>query len=225
MVRAEFNKKRHIIALIFTIIIFSSGLIFGYLAANLSYSSIEKINEQQKVEYESLQLQYNYMSDLLETKNCPAALQTLEKNINILEKARFRLEKYTKKDNSLTTLKREYILSEIRYWFLVKKTKEICEQDTVSILYFYSPEDCIDCETQGEILTYLKDKLKEKVLIFSIDSTFVEEPMVSILKKAYGVESTPSLIIENEKHEGLIKQEEVLKEICMHYKVKSNYCN
>jgi len=224
MVRIQINKKRHLYALLFTILIFITGFLFGYTFTKFGYSNIKKINEEQRIEYDSLQLQYLYMLELLETKNCPAAFKTLEKSISALERARFKLEEYSKQDKSLTSLKREYILAELRYWLLAKNTRKICEQDTVSILYFYLPQECQECETQGEILTYLKEKLKEKLLIFSIDLSFEEEPMIPILKTAYNLKSAPTIILEEKKYEGLIKQENILKEICSYYKEKPKYC-
>lgn len=224
MVRIQTNKKRHFYALIFTILIFIIGLFFGYTFTKFGYSNIKKINEEQRIEYDSLQLQYLYMIELLETKNCPAAQKTLEKSISALEKARFKLEEYSRRDKSLTSLKREYILAELRYWLLAKNTKKICEQDTVSILYFYLPKECLECETQGEILTYLKEKLKEKLLVFSIDLSFEQEPMVSIFKEAYNLNKAPTIILEDEKYEGLVKQDKLLKEICYYYKEKPKAC-
>ena len=81
------------------------------------------------------------MDEFLQENNCPAALKTLDQNLNNLEITREKLERYLEKDDQelLKNIKRDYTLSQIRYWLLYKKVKQICnEQDFLAILYFYS---------------------------------------------------------------------------------------
>lgn len=217
MVRIPINKRRHLTALFFTMAIFIIGLLLGLLITGSRVSYISNINQQQKLEYDSLNLQYLYISSLLKKESCSAAIKALEENINKLEEARIKLEGYLSENEyeEFNILKRDYILSEIRYWLLAKQTKEICLQNNVLILFFYTTkENCLYCSIQGEILTSLKDKFKEKVLIFSLDAEFEKEPMINSLKQTYGITSLPTLVIEDKVYSNLIEEKQLQKIIC-----------
>ena len=127
-------------------------------------------------------------------------------------------------EKSYTELKREYIISQMRYWLLNKKIKESCPAKHVSVLYFYSNEECDDCGPQGTILSYLKEKLKDRLLIFSLDADFVDEPMINILKETYNITETPSIVIEEEVFNNLVNKEDITKKICSYYDKKPMLC-
>ena len=185
----------------------------------------------QRMDYDSLQLQYLYINTFVQEKNCGAAMKALDKNLNDLELTRMKLEAYLSTPIAGTkefdVLKREYLQSEVRYWLFLKQTEEVCknEQDSVSVLYFYSNQQCPDCVTQGMVLTYLKDKFKEKLLVFALDSDFAQEPLIGILKDSYNITSVPSLIIQNEPYQGLKTKEELLPIICKQYKSQPDGCS
>ena len=228
MVRTPIKKSRYIFALILTILIFLLGVLIGNTLTNLRAQFIEKLSEQQRLEFDSLQLQYLYMDEFLQENNCPAALKTLDQNLNNLEITREKLERYLEKDDQelLKNIKRDYTLSQIRYWLLYKKVKQICnEQDFLAILYFYSVDSCKDCEPQGAILTSLRQDFKDRLLIFSIDASFTEEPMISILKQFFNFESTPAMVINDKIIREFTKKEELKQIICQEFKRPPEECN
>lgn len=228
MVRSPIKKSRYILALVLTILIFLLGILLGSTLTNLRIKFTEELIEQQRLEFDSIQLQYSYMDEFLQKKNCPAALKTLDENLNNLEIVRGKLENYLEKDNQkiLKNIKRDYTLSQIRYWLLYNKAKEICQQeDTIALLYFYSSKDCNKCEIQGAILTSLKQKFKDKLLIFSIDASFEEEPMVKILEQSFGLDSTPSMIVNNKPITEFTKKEELKNIICSEFIQPPEECN
>ncbi|HLC55308.1 MAG TPA: hypothetical protein VJJ75_02110, partial [Candidatus Nanoarchaeia archaeon] len=179
--------------------------------------------------YESLQVQTLYLSSLVQQQNCPALINTLEKSIYETERTAQQLESYihnTAQEEDFTVTKRRYILAQIRYWLLAQEVKKVCGGEAAFVLYFYSvdPELCDACDTQGVILGYLKEKLKEKLMIFSFDAKFAEEPLVPILTSTYRIRTTPSLVINGKTHDGLVTKEEILKEICPAYKEQPDIC-
>ena len=125
---------------------------------------------------------------------------------------------------SYIEIKRDYVLAQIRYWLLNKRITESCTMDNVAILYFYSNRDCPECSAQGIILSYLKEKLKDKLLVFSIDSDFEAEPMVAVLRGAYNITKVPSLVLEKRKISGLVSLENLSLDVCSLYKSKPDYC-
>ncbi len=223
------SKERYIAAGAITLGVFILGLLLGLLIEGKRVSYIESMSRKQNLDFSSLQLQYAFIDQLSQEKNCLAVQKTFEQNINNLESTRIRLEnfdtdaKINKEDFDL--LKNEYLLAQIRYWLLAKRTRDLCSADIVNVLYFFSDEkECPDCEKQAFVLTYLKKKFKDKLLIFSFDSKFEAEPMIPLLKKAYNVERYPTIVVEEKPHADFRDKDSLLREICGIYKEKPKDC-
>ncbi len=192
---------------------------------------IESVNRIEKLDYSSLQLQYAYIDQLSQEKNCDAVSKTFESSVKNLIETSERLENENYEENAnlnkkdLHALKREYILAQLNYWLLAQRTKKICNSDLVTILYFYSTDkECPNCGEQAFILTYLKNEFKDKLLIFALDSTYVDEPMIEMLKDQHGISRYPTLIIEGHVFEGFIPKDKLLRAICPLYKEDIDYC-
>ena len=228
MVRIKLKTKRYLISFLLTLSIFIIGLFVGLYFNQERISYIEDLAFNQKLDYDSMQLQYAYVELIGEENSCLALSKTLETSILSLEDTRIKIEKYSQDfnldDDKYISLKRQYILAELKYWLLAKKTKEICNRSEVSLIYFYSNEDCDDCSGQSYILTYLKEFFGNELLVFSIDESFDEEPMVSILKNVYNIKNYPTLIIGDKKLEGLVEKDDLNKLICFELK-NSELCN
>ena len=231
MVERKISKGKYIIAFIITIAIFIAGLLLGLALTKERIAQAEESTSNQQAAYDSIQLQYLLLKNLEQENNCPAAIKTLETNIFELDNARIKLESYisqslNEQSPDFILLKRKYTLSEIRYWLLTQEAEKICRNNFVSILYFYSNENCDDCISQGAILTFIKEKFEEKVLIFALDTDFKQkEPLIGVLEQAFGIEKTPTLIVGGEKYEGLTSKEAILKKICPLYQDKPEACS
>lgn len=204
------------------------GLFIGLYFNQERIDYINDVTTSQNLNYESMQLQYAYIDFIGSEKSCVLLSKTLESDLLSLEDLRIKIEKYSRDfnldDEEYIQLKRKYTLAELKYWLLAKKAKEICGEDVVSLIYFYSPEDCDDCRAQSYILTSLKESFGGKLLIFSIDESFEEESMVGILKEIYDVSKYPALIIEDKAFEGLVEKEDLKKLICFELK-ESELCD
>ncbi|MBI2541950.1 hypothetical protein HYV80_04530 [Candidatus Woesearchaeota archaeon] len=223
------SKDKYVIAGVITLGIFLLGLFLGLAIEGKRVNYIESVSRRQNLDFGSLQLQYAFIDQLSQDNNCLAVQKTFEHNINNLESTRIRLENFnrdaTLNKNELDILKNEYILAQIRYWLLAERTKEVCGSDIVNILYFFSDEEeCPDCEKQAFVLTYLKKKFKDKLLIFSFDSKFKDEPMIGLLKNTYAVDKYPSLVIEGNPSSGFKDKNALLEQICPSYKEKTEDC-
>ncbi|MEW6063346.1 MAG: hypothetical protein AB1571_03185 [Nanoarchaeota archaeon] len=219
------DVKKHLIALVLTVAMFTIGLLIGITTTQSRTSYLEEAAELQKLDYESMQLQSIYITSA--NRSCPALSKALESNLNNLEVARAKLENYLSESgkDTLGSTKRGYMLAELRYWILAQETKKTCNQDSVLLLYFYRKDELCDaCSTQGYILTTLKEKFKDRLLIFSLDADFIEEPLIPIIKENYGFEKAPTIIIQNQKLEGLTNIEELTKTICSYYNTKLDSC-
>ena len=223
------SRDKYIIAGTITLGVFLLGLFLGLAIEGKRVNYIESVSRRQNLDFSSLQLQYTFIDQLSQEKNCLAVQNTFEQNINNLESTRIRLENFdreaTLNKNELDMLKNEYLLAQIRYWLLAERTRELCGVDIVNILYFFSDEkECPDCEKQAFVLTYLKKRFKDKLLIFSFDSKFEVEPMVPLLKKTYNVTAYPTIVIEGEPKIQFQNKDTILKEICSYYKEKPEDC-
>ena len=226
----KINKRFYGLAGIITIIIFLFGLSLGILIESERVNYVEGNRNYEKVEYESLQVQYLYLSYLSTSgrgESCEAFAATLNQYIKRTDDTRIKLEDYIAKGNVYTEefrlLKREYIQSQMNYWILAMKTKELCKTDYVTVLYFHST-DCPDCANQGYVLDYMKKLFDDRLLVFAFDTNFTEEPMIDLLKSTYHIEKTPTVIIENDTYEGFVSKDTLMKSVCTKYQQKPKEC-
>lgn len=215
----DYNKTRYVVAGVITFVIFILGVLLGLVVENLRVDYITQREYRQRIDYESLQLQYMYMSRLKDAKDCTGLSETLGLYSKNLESIRLRIEEYEKdsliKRSDFSRLKREYTIAQLRYWLLHEEIDSICELDSTTIIYFYTDEEiCPDCSSQAFILTYLKKMFGSKLLNFAIDEGFEQEPMINVLKSNYNITEYPSLIVNNKLYSGLTSRDDLLKIIC-----------
>ena len=113
----------------------------------------------------------------------------------------------------VTDLKTKYTSLLIKDWLLQEKIKTDCGANVVSVLYFYSTEGCNDCIVQGDILTLLKEVFKDKLMVFPLD-VGIDSDMVKILMARFDIEPMPTIVVNNEKYEGVITKEQLSGIIC-----------
>ena len=226
MVDRKISKGKLGVAFLITLMVFSIGVLLGLLMDEKRLDYMQEVINKQNLEYNSLQTQYLYVGLLADEKNCAAIVNIFEKNLDELGRAQKRFEAYNSKSSmskeSFNEALRDYLLSQIRYWMLAKKTKEVCNVDSHTILYFYingqsctgdeCKDLCGDCDAQAFILDYLKKTYGEKVLIFSFNLENANEPMVAILKDSYNITKYPTIVVDDKKFEGLTSKEEIVKE-------------
>jgi hypothetical protein len=226
--KSKFRKistDKYIIAAILTFLIFSLGLTLGILLENERYNWADEINQAQDVEYLSLQLQYLFLTTIMKEGNnidnkdsCTILATSLQDSVNDLSDSLAKIiefeEQNSLEDQEFILLKRRYTLDNIRYWLLAKQATEKCQQDFITILYFYH-QDCSDCPGQGTILSYYKAILEDSLLVFPIDQNIAsEEPLAQILLSLYDIEAFPSLVINEQTHAGYVDKNELKTLLC-----------
>ena len=218
MIQRTFSWKKHLAAFVITCLLFVIGLMIGLNVSDYRLALLQEFTAQQRADFESLQLQYAYLST--SNTSCVALQNALENSVTQLEDARVKLEQYLRASATPTAFlleKREYMLAEIRYWLLAGQTEHACGKDHVRVLFFYQDDDaCSDCSAQGYILTSLKDTFDEKLLIFSLDATS-GEPMVRIIRDVYNITMAPSIVVDEEVFSGLTIEKDLFDTICSHF--------
>ncbi len=220
MIQRKVSKAKYFFAFFFTLLVFLSGFLLGLVIEGKRIAYTSTIFQEHTVDLSSSQLQYTYLSSLKTNEACPVVYDALEKNLVTLDRTRAQLEKFAAdskiSDDEFTVLKRQYALEQLRYWLLASSVKDLCKQQFVRILYFYSnDEQCPGCEEQEFILTYLKKKFGQNLLIFSVDEQ-LNEPMIQLLEKQYNITSFPGIVVEEKKVNAIpyASQEMMEKEIC-----------
>jgi thiol-disulfide isomerase/thioredoxin len=221
----RFDRDILVIALIISTILFLSGVALGWFLNETKISILEQSLIDTKGDIENFQLQILLLDNLGKNITCPF----LEEQIKNIDKKAYELgskleslSKENKENEDYVKAKSEYSRILVTYWSLAGKMKNLCgHENFVSVLYFFS-KNCISCDDQSFVLTYLKDKLNEKFLVFTLDADF-NEPVINILKKYYNIEKYPTIILENNKLENLQDKKDILNITCKY--IESEICS
>ncbi|MFH1770914.1 MAG: hypothetical protein ABH828_05160 [archaeon] len=225
----QIKKRRYIVTLIITLFIFFFGTMLGILMEGQRVQYIQEKTDEQKLDYMNLQFQYEFINQLREDANCPLFIKTLNSNIRTLEETRARLTAYdldaVVSKHEFDSLYQDYILSQLNYWLLAKDARDLCQLESARILYFFSNDkECDSCEEQAFILTYLKNKLGDRLLNFALNAEFKDNQALKLVMDSYSISVFPTLVIEDVKFEGLTSKQEILQEICKYYNESIDLC-
>ncbi len=88
MEKRRITKEKYIVAGIITIGVFILGLLLGLVIEGQRTNYLNEMIKEHQVNYNSVQLQYIYIDQMASEGNCPGVMQTLNKNIEELEKMR-----------------------------------------------------------------------------------------------------------------------------------------
>lgn len=230
MVNGDYERKisvqRIVLAFLLTTSIFIIGLFVGLSLTSERMTYLEGIAYTQRLDYNSLQLQELYLSVGVDNMSCTTIRHILDTSLTSVADAQSKIDTYMKdsKEDGYVNIKRDYTIAQIRYWLLNQKIKQSCNSEDVSILYFYSNDQCVECGAQGTILSYLKQKLGDRLLVFSIDNDFILEPMVGIIKQTYNITKVPSVVIGDKAFDRLMTKDQLLEQVCELYKEKPEIC-
>jgi hypothetical protein len=105
--------------------------------------------------------------------------------------------------SELLYLKKKYSLLQIKDHLLMTKLAEKCPETPTTIMYFYGNiDECPDCVTTGEVLTYLRRTYPDELRIYSFDYN-LELSALDTLKSIYKIEKNlPALVINDDVYYG-----------------------
>jgi len=210
--KKKLDSATLIAAVVISALLFIGGVVVGYSINREKLSAIESDMGDITRAIENFQLQFLFFDVLEEGAACPL----LSATVTDINEASYRIgSRLTAQDSpdqiqdytEYVNLKREYSRILVSYWLLANKLKNTCESNVSTVIYFYS-EECPMCDDQGFVLTYLKSKEEENLLIFALDAD-LDEPSVKALKEYYSVGVFPTLIIDGERFEGFSSEQEL----------------
>lgn len=210
------SGKKYLLAFILTLLVFAGGILIGTFFENARLNYSEQAILQEKVSLRSLQLQQKYIDSGL--ADCNSLNQILENNINELGRKMADLIEYERKavfnENEFQLQLQDYFLTEIQYLVLAQEIDQKCGRDNIRAVYFY---DDNSLDTQGNILDYVKKLFGHRILIFSFNSNFNEEPMINIMMTSYNITEFPSVIIGDKVFSGHTSTEVIIEEACKQF--------
>ncbi|MDI6806508.1 MAG: hypothetical protein QMD14_01685 [Candidatus Aenigmarchaeota archaeon] len=215
MVKRKISLEIYIIAGIITISVLIAGVYFGLFLSGEKVKFLESELARVRISGDDATLQFvllnffpNESCSILEERFYEIQMKTAKLGSKVEEYER--TEKI--KAPEFYELKKAYTIILLNYWYYAKKLKEECNQTFLTILYFYSNVYCPDCPKQGAALGYIKEKYREKAMIFSLDFDLGKElGSVKLLRLGYNVTIVPTLVVDDERYEGLVTADELEK--------------
>ena len=217
------NILRHIGVLLLTNIIFFLGLFIGNSVEEMRVDTLYSQLQEQDLDYQKMLVESQYIDYLVDTKtqnnvSCDTIKGAYFTSIQNLGDSTIKLEQYINNANSneedYQRIKDYYSNVQVTYWLLAQKIENLCQSNLNTVLFFYGDKKkCPSCEDQGVHLTYVKQKLKDNVLIFNFDAE--KTGAIKLISQNYQIQGKelPSLII-NGKLLGFLTNEELFDVLC-----------
>ncbi|MFP4118711.1 MAG: hypothetical protein ACLFTH_01495 [Candidatus Woesearchaeota archaeon] len=211
--RKKLDKRLLFTVLILTAFVFIIGIMIGNYTMEQKFESLTGEYENLRLQLLSLDIQSMILEDdickLSEDNMLTEELQEVAQKVSFLENS------YGWDDPTVWQTKEQFFLLELRHWWLTKKEIEICENNKIWALYFYSNKgDCPKCQQQGTILTHTRQK-NENFTLYHFDIN-MGNPALETVKRLYnitGEEELPVMVIDGEKYSGYQEKNEIQKVI------------
>jgi len=199
-------------AAVAAIIIFAIALLFGYYVESQSYAYTEKqiaeLNEgMESALLFSLFVQTHNQSEsmcvVLKDQLDDAAQNTY--NIyGALEES-----KSTSIFNQYDILRKKYFLANMRFYLMLRSYVQECDDNLEPVLFFYSTyNSCPECVAQGKVLDEVRAECSN-VRAYAFPADTEDISMIKSFKAYYGIVGVPTIVINDEKHEGLVNKAEI----------------
>ncbi len=211
------STKTLVAAFIISVILFSSGVFTGYAVNKVKVTNIENQLVDISKNVDDFQLQFLFFDVLGANASCPLLTNRLSK----INKQSYDLgEKLTDSRPeagevidfaAYDSVRRDYYKLLVSYWLLANKLKDSCDLKAITLLFFIS-ENCPSCDDQAFILTHLKKKFGDNLLVFTLDAS-LNEPAIETLRTYYNVTESPTMIIEDERF-GFTGTDDIVSILC-----------
>jgi len=199
----------YLTAFVISAIIFIAGIYVGTILDTAQVGSLSS-------DVNSLSRELSTVQVLMLSEEDPAFCPVYEEEFLKIDSEREKLGyelTYLEEQKNVNSpeLKKDYFILEAQSYFLAKKLQEVCQDDSILVLYFYSNDDCPDCAQQGADILSARDASSKNVLIYSFDGD-LGSAMAEGFMTQYNVTGYPSVVINGETHSSYISPEELSAE-------------
>jgi len=191
-----------------TTLIFIFGILLGNYLSNIKLSSLDELQQDLRVKTMSLEMQYSLLAENpcahTKTNTLNEELYQLNSKIDFMESS------LGTSNTDVLRLKEYYSILQLRHYLLLRRAMKECGEDYIFVLYFYSnKEDCPDCRSEGDIITYFRKELENmRVYAFDID---IDNVAIETVKELYGVDAIPTMVINDQVFKGFLSKNEMQK--------------
>ena len=198
------------VAFLITAFIFATALYASNYFNDRRVADIQRTQDNISIDILSLETQFDLLaqhscSDISENSVLSTEIQPLAQRLSYLE------AQPNVNQTTLTQLKRQYSLLEIKDFLLMKQVAAKCNLKPVFILYFYSNKgDCKDCEAQGYALTGLSQKYPT-LRVYSFDYNLDLSAMQTLIDIDNVKDEMPALVINGKVYYGLHTMDDIQK--------------
>ena len=203
----------YLIAFIISAAIFIAGI---YVGALLDEGDVQTLSSDvSSLSRQLTTVQLLLLMDENSSAFCPVYESELSAIDDERERLGYELSFLEEKRNiDAPELKKEYFILEAQSHLLSKKLKDLCDVESVLVLYFYSNENCSECGQQGVDILAARDTVASSgidVRIYSFDGD-LGSPIADAFVNEYDIREYPSVVIEDRVHSGYIPKEELVEE-------------
>lgn len=204
------SVSKYAAAFSITALVFILGMFVGQFVGNDKIDRITEIEGKARLNLLGL----NVQSNLIKQQLCTSDLFSLTEDRSRIGREVDALEKIFGTENPLVlNLKEEYILLSINQMLLVQEYRQRCNEDFNTIIFFYSnAHNKAEAENQGYVLDYIYGNYNSTVAIYAVDAD-ISNVAVQTLKDIYNITYYPSLVINDQKYEGLQNREFIEEKI------------
>jgi hypothetical protein len=182
--------------------VFIAGFIIGYFSERTGMTYTQSEMDTLRNSVDNMQLQEMFITG--EKVDCNLMYSTMGKVSWSLYDMVDRLKVTNPGTEEFTKLKRDADTMSLRAWIIARNIQQQCQSDIVPVLFLYSGY-CPECQGQDEILKTIKEKHPE-VMVYAIDYD-MKQDATDLVKAAYSISSTPSMIINHTLYGRLSEQE------------------
>lgn len=214
MPREEIKKHRYFFAAVFTLGVFFMGLLFSNLVDDHRSAALQEDLRDDIIGLESQQLQINYLDRQEDCSVLKTGLTETTKDYNDnLERVQSYEDGSLLKSGRFHDIRHQFVLSGIRYWLFAQEVRQRCPDYDPHTLLYFGTDDCPGCNAVRNHLERVKDQYGAQTLIYHIH-TDIDDGMVRILKNRFGIETIPSVVVNEETVlEGSVSKQRIVDEI------------
>ncbi len=192
-------------SLVLTVLIFAFGILLNYALDFVRIDTIAEVMAQHELDTAAYVTEQEFINAFGGNK-CEVMNSRIAQLKEEIRKVGADLGSYSSfsffKKKDYDYLKHKYFLLELRFLTLIEQLNKECNRPYIPIIFFYEIDDDVS-ERQGFILADISKDYEQEVIILSLDKDYTDEPLVQLLAARYNVSAAPTLIIGDEKKEGL----------------------
>jgi len=206
------DTRKYILVFLITLAVFAIVFLFSEFLFNVRAAQIKSLEANINLNILETEIQYALLADNACDEEWAGSPILIEELNTLAKRLEFMEEQRGSDDPEVLGLKKYYSLLQIKDYLLLRERTRQCSERPLTILYFYSNEgDCTDCVKMGHVLTLMREEY-EQLHIYAFDYNL---PLSAIqtLKKIYGLEGEPPVLVINRKPYYGFKEESEIEEL------------